>query len=115
MAPDSQHPLLSWLHGFASCAALGGALLCLGWLANRLESMPERRLDPWNGASEDMPLVIVDAGHGGHDGGAVANNLVEKNLALELGMRLRQHLQDQGMRVKMTRETDVFIPLDKRS
>jgi len=97
----------------ASYSALAGVVLALGWLARSLEALPAVMIRPWE--LDSAPLVIVDAGHGGQDGGAVAGGLIEKNLSLTLAQKLRDQLQDLGMRVKMTRDRDVFIELEERS
>ena len=65
-----------------------------------------------------MPLTIVlDPGHGGHDTGAIGpSGLMEKDVVLDLAVRLRKLLQDRlGVRVLMTRSGDVFVPLSERS
>ena len=61
--------------------------------------------------------VVLDPGHGGHDTGAVGpSGLMEKDVVLDLGIRLRSLLQERlGMRVIMTRDEDVFVPLQERS
>ena len=59
-------------------------------------------------------LVIVDAGHGGVDSGAVGNNLQEKNLNLQAAKYMYQRLQELGIPVKMTRVDDEYLPKDKR-
>lgn len=59
--------------------------------------------------------VVVDAGHGGKDGGCVHNGLVEKKLCLDVALRLEKHLKARGMRVVMTRRTDVFVSLEQRA
>jgi N-acetylmuramoyl-L-alanine amidase len=61
--------------------------------------------------------VVVDAGHGGLDAGAVGKFSKEKNLNLEVALLLGQFIQDScpGVEVIYTRKTDVFIPLDERS
>ncbi|HTL70272.1 MAG TPA: N-acetylmuramoyl-L-alanine amidase, partial [Candidatus Eisenbacteria bacterium] len=62
------------------------------------------------------PLVLVDAGHGGHDMGAIApDGLQEKEITLDLARRLRAELLERGFSVEMTRDTDVFVPLDDRA
>ena len=66
----------------------------------------------WN---ETVPLVVVDAGHGGHDGGAVANGVIEKNLSLDIANRVKKELQASGLRVVMTRTDDSFLSLDERA
>jgi len=71
------------------------------------------RLAPWD--VNGTPLVVLDAGHGGHDGGAVAGGTLEKKLTLELTLKLRDELIAHGLRVKMTRDRDVFLPLEERA
>lgn len=97
----------------ASYTALAVGIAALGWLAWRLEQVSTPRLGGWPEGTQ--PLVIVDAGHGGHDGGATANGQVEKTLALELARQVAKHLEESGLRVFLTREKDVFIPLELRS
>lgn len=59
--------------------------------------------------------VILDAGHGGKDGGAVWNGLVEKRLCLDTTQRLERLLKAKGMRVIMTRNSDRFVELSDRA
>jgi N-acetylmuramoyl-L-alanine amidase len=59
--------------------------------------------------------VIIDPGHGGHDRGAAIGYVYEKHLALDTARRVAQLLGSAGLRVVMTRDRDVFIPLDGRS
>jgi N-acetylmuramoyl-L-alanine amidase len=60
--------------------------------------------------------IVIDAGHGGHDPGASANGLSEADLTLDIALRLKRLLAKQpGIEVVMTRETDVFIPLEQRT
>ncbi len=64
----------------------------------------------------EKPMIIIDAGHGGQDPGARgANGMYEKTIVLAVAHELRKQLEESGKyRVKMTRETDVFIPLRGR-
>lgn len=66
----------------------------------------------WTEASSSvktLPTVIVDAGHGGEDGGAVAvDNTNEKDYNLEIALKLEQILKLNGFRVIMTRTTDTM-------
>lgn len=71
-------------------------------------------------AFEDKPeirRVVIDVGHGGKDNGTRNDNygLLEKDLALDVSMRLKKLLEKAGFQVKLTRSKDVFIPLEKRS
>ena len=56
------------------------------------------------------PTVIIDAGHGGEDGGAVGKNgILEKELNLLIAQDLRDMLKAEGITTVMTRESDVML------
>lgn len=60
--------------------------------------------------------IKIDAGHGAHDPGAVANGLKEKDLTLSISKRVKAILDDyEGVQVSLTRSTDVFLELSKRA
>jgi len=60
--------------------------------------------------------VVVDPGHGGKDPGAVGpTGLKEKDVNLEIGLRLKEILEGMGLLVVMTREDDTFVPLAERT
>jgi N-acetylmuramoyl-L-alanine amidase len=60
--------------------------------------------------------IVVDPGHGGHDPGAHGNGIKEADLVLDVALRLRKLLSEEpGVEVVMTRESDVFIPLEERT
>jgi N-acetylmuramoyl-L-alanine amidase len=60
--------------------------------------------------------IVIDAGHGGHDPGAQGNGVNESELTLDVAARLTRLLQKQpGVEVVMTRDTDVFVPLEERT
>jgi N-acetylmuramoyl-L-alanine amidase len=63
---------------------------------------------------DDFMRVCIDAGHGGRQPGACANDLVEKDITLDLALRAKQHLERNGIDVVMIRETDVDIDLNTR-
>lgn len=54
-------------------------------------------------------VIVVDPGHGGIDGGTSGSGLIEKNLTLDISLRLRTLLLQSGFTVKMTRETDTDV------
>ena len=62
-----------------------------------------------------IQTVVLDAGHGGFDKGARSSFGTEKDYALDLARRLRLLLQAKGFKVVMTREHDVFLPLELRA
>ena len=60
--------------------------------------------------------VVIDAGHGGHDPGAVGKNSTEKELVLKMSIKLTDMIQKMYPEIEViqTRTTDVFIPLFRR-
>ncbi len=61
--------------------------------------------------------IVIDAGHGGHDTGTIGpNGLLEKDLVLDVSLRLGQLLQGKmGADVIYTRDDDTFVPLETRT
>jgi len=59
-------------------------------------------------------LVIIDAGHGGHDRGGSYGKVYEKHLALDTAMRLEYYLKKKGYKTVMIRNTDNFVSLSRR-
>jgi N-acetylmuramoyl-L-alanine amidase len=61
--------------------------------------------------------VVIDAGHGGHDPGAVGKVAKEKNLALAIALKVGQYIEENMPDVKViyTRKEDVFVDLWKRA
>lgn len=64
-----------------------------------------------------VKTIVIDAGHGGHDAGAISRRmrLREKNLALKLAKKLKSNLEREGFKVIMTRDRDIYVPLKKRA
>jgi N-acetylmuramoyl-L-alanine amidase len=61
------------------------------------------------------PVIVIDPGHGGDDTGAQRNGTVEKNVVLAFSLKLREKLNATGRyKVLLTRESDVFVELNKR-
>ncbi len=60
--------------------------------------------------------VVIDAGHGGHDPGTIGRGLQEKDVVLDVALRLERLVrQELGTEVILTRSTDVFVPLEERT
>lgn len=59
--------------------------------------------------------VVLDAGHGGHDNGAVSIYGHEKSYTLDTALRARELLIAAGYKVVLTRSDDYFVPLDDRA
>ncbi|ALK08899.1 N-acetylmuramoyl-L-alanine amidase [Blastochloris viridis] len=69
------------------------------------------------GAKGQLPVVVIDPGHGGIDSGAAARGSgeTEKTIVLDVALMLRERLEAGGrVRVVMTRTEDVFVPLGER-
>ncbi len=60
------------------------------------------------------PVVVIDAGHGGTDEGAKVNTFMEKKLTLTTALLTKKHLEELGYRVIMTRNRDIYLPLQRR-
>jgi N-acetylmuramoyl-L-alanine amidase len=66
-------------------------------------------------APVEKPMIVIDAGHGGVDPGALGDGVMEKNITLAVALALKKELLATGRyRVKLTRETDIYIPLRDR-
>jgi N-acetylmuramoyl-L-alanine amidase len=62
-----------------------------------------------------LDTVVIDAGHGGKDPGAVANGLYEKDIVLDVALQVGEYIENRlGVNVEYTRTSDRFIPLEKR-
>ena len=60
-------------------------------------------------------VIVIDAGHGGHDPGATANGLREKDLTLDIAKRVQQKLKPYNVKVIMTRTSDKYLTLSERA
>lgn len=92
--------------------------------ANTMLPVPKpQRFASSNAAVPPAPLppmsarhvIILDAGHGGHDPGAISSGVQEKDLTLGMVKAVRDELEATGRyKVVLTRGTDIFIPLRER-
>ena len=62
-----------------------------------------------------VKTIVIDPGHGGKDPGAVSQVGQEKQIVLNLSKTLRDILAKKGYSVRLTRETDVYLPLRERT
>ena len=65
--------------------------------------------------AEPIDTIVLDAGHGGHDHGAMSLYGAEKAFALDVVLRAKALLQATGLKVVLTRGDDTFISLDERT
>lgn len=72
------------------------------------------KMKPTQSTKKKKYTIVVDAGHGGKDPGATGHGYREKDLALAISQKLANNLR-KDFNVIMTRNTDVFIPLQTRA
>jgi len=83
------------------------------WIQNKGWAM--KQVAPVKSSFNGNPIIVLDAGHGGKDPGAIGlAGTREKDVVLDVTMRLKQMLIRKGIVVKTTRETDVFVDLHHR-
>lgn len=63
----------------------------------------------------DEKIIVIDAGHGGVDPGAVVGSIYEKNFNLDIALRLNRLLESKNIKTYMIRENDVFVGLYERA
>jgi N-acetylmuramoyl-L-alanine amidase len=73
------------------------------------------RQHPAPSAQTSRGEIVIDAGHGGEDGGTQGNGILEKEGALEIALEVAEELKSRGYRVTLTRESDVTLSLDQRA
>ena len=75
----------------------------------------ERGLRPFSTPEKTQRIIVLDAGHGGQDPGAISRSgHYEKNITLNMARETRDLLQKAGYKVVLTRDSDIFIPLRGR-
>ncbi|MEZ4947413.1 MAG: N-acetylmuramoyl-L-alanine amidase [Cyclobacteriaceae bacterium] len=64
-----------------------------------------------------VDVVVIDAGHGGHDSGTLGSNSKEKDVVLKIALKLGEIIKEniKGVKVIYTRDTDKFIDLSERA
>lgn len=83
------------------------AVVLLATLLSVIGSVP--------GLALAQPLIVIDAGHGGMDPGAVGCSLEEADVVLDVSMRLATLLEARGLRTALTRSDDTFVQLTGRA
>ena len=98
--------------------AIGAFLLALAAAPRPARpAIPARPAGQTEGRALSGRVILVDAGHGGTDGGARAKDsgTWEKDVNLQVALALKQQLEDSGAFVVMTRETDTQYSENKRA
>ncbi len=103
-------PLVFLLGSVLICGLTVGLFLLAGGSVEQDPAPPGEQDTQPEPPRGPVRVVIIDAGHGGEDGGAVGvTGLVEKDLNLDLAKRLCALLEADGVRVIMTRTEDVLL------
>jgi N-acetylmuramoyl-L-alanine amidase len=93
---------------FLRLALMGGACVAAAGPAAAFDLLPVRKPRP-------PRVLVLDPGHGGSDPGALGPSIVEKEVTLDIALHMAALLEgSKGVRVKLTRTTDVFLPLEDR-
>jgi N-acetylmuramoyl-L-alanine amidase len=105
----------------------GGARSLLAWIGlllmaasfvwlQLLPSRPRPRVDiPAPATDGPFALVVLDPGHGGRDSGTMKAGILEKELALDVALRVKRFLQLQGVATLLTRTDDTYVSLADRA
>jgi N-acetylmuramoyl-L-alanine amidase len=97
-------------HGVAA------TMLLPAWAATAATRRRDQHPPPVRESRQPVPVVMLDAGHGGKDPGAIGySGTYEKHVAISTALELRRLLEASGRyRVVLTRQRDIFIPLEDR-
>ena len=79
------------------------------------QAVKPKKIIPLSKRSHKSELIVIDAGHGGHDSGAIAGGKREKDVVLQIAKRLEKQLKKRGHPVHMTRKKDRFLKLPQRT
>ncbi len=74
-----------------------------------------KKIDPITHYTGKKIVVIIDAGHGGSDNGAVANNIHEKDLNLAIAKDVKELNTNQNLDIILSRDKDVSLGVKERS
>jgi N-acetylmuramoyl-L-alanine amidase len=93
------------------CEAFGGTVSWDG-ITQTVNIVGEFSADP---EQPPEPIVVLDPGHGGIDTGARGSRLDEKDVNLQIALKVGALLQQNGIKVEYTRSTDSYVGLEERS
>ncbi len=98
---------------FILCLAIiifiGATHLLISYGQNHKGTPPEQTLQPET-TEDNRPTVIIDAGHGGEDGGTSGKDGTrEKDINLAIALELEQILRSNGYKTRLTRSEDILL------
>lgn len=93
---------------------LGGFICYVFSQKGEVAAMKKVPFDTYDNKTEKVPVIVVDAGHGGDDPGAMWGDICEKDINLQIAQKTEQILRKSGYQVKMTRWDDTKVSLAER-
>lgn len=84
-------------------------------VANSAEELEEQTVGLFDKLKFKKELIVIDAGHGGDDPGSINGDVLEKDLNLQLALKLEEALKEGGYEVVMTRRDDSELGLYERA
>ncbi len=82
---------------------------------SQIKKSPQKKTEQSIPKKVKNKIIVIDPGHGGLDTGASRGNVLEKDLTLDIALKLRECLKEMGMKnIIMTRSTDKTLTLDER-
>ena len=112
-APRTGHLTVQRVVAWTGLALIIASVIWFEFLPRR-DRLPERDREP---AIAEGPIrrVIIDAGHGGQDSGAIRQGVLEKDLTLDVARKLDQLVRAQGLETVLTRSGDETMSLANRA
>lgn len=107
-ARSGERSLLAWIGFFL----MAGSFV---WLEVTAVPRSLTRLEIPPSQNAAFALVVIDPGHGGQDSGTIKTGMVEKDLALDVGHRLKRILEERGVTALLTRADDSYVSLQDRA
>jgi N-acetylmuramoyl-L-alanine amidase len=104
-------------HGLQSASPPSNGMVVAAATLGTAPTPPKPKAQGQGTVRTELPLIVIDPGHGGQDPGAIAGNgTYEKDITLAMARELRrQLLATKRYRVVLTRDKDIFIPLRDRA
>jgi N-acetylmuramoyl-L-alanine amidase len=86
------------------------------FIGRRSITQPFFKKEPAPSFGYKIKKVVIDAGHGGYDPGAISSSgIKEKKVTLDIAKRLKNVLESKGINVILTRSSDDYISLNRRA
>lgn len=96
---------------FLMVAIMGGLALSIYYSKTSQTMIAQSYYETERTVTTTQPLIIIDAGHGGIDPGSDSHGILEKDINLEIALKLQEVLHENGYSVLMTREDDNSLSL----